>query len=178
MIAAMGNSAQHHFVIGYRYPPRYWKLLVDHAATVSLLTDVDGIVRQIEFIQRKRAQAGENRDIQSCLMAIRHALDSLLEMIAWILHEGSNSTRIMPPAVAFMSDPAMAFRRLENFYAQAAVPIVSSCWEAFANEADPLLSQVEPVSMDLRNAIQRHLILDDATPSRLEALGELFSQHI
>jgi hypothetical protein len=173
-ISSLSRSRQHHFVIGYRYPPVYWKQLVAQSATVALLSDADGILRQVERISWKQQQAGSVTDLGKGLQGIRHALDALIEMAEWMLHEGAGSTTILPPAVAFMSHPMAAFRRLEDFYSQAGVPMTTSCWEGFAKEASPLLDQVQPVASDLRHVMQRQLTLEESTPSRLEALGALF----
>jgi hypothetical protein len=175
-ISSLSRSRQHHFVIGYRYPPVYWKQLVAQSATVALLSDADGILRQVERIQRKEQVAGGVADLGTSLLGIRHALDALIEMAEWMLHEGAGTTTIFPPAVAFLAQPMAAFRRIEDFYSQAGVPMVTSCWEGFAAEAYPLLDQVQPVASDLRHAMQRQLTLEESTPSRLEALGALFHQ--
>jgi hypothetical protein len=38
-IETMSQSNEHHFLIGYRYPPHYWKELMQWSATVAVLAD-------------------------------------------------------------------------------------------------------------------------------------------
>lgn len=173
-VEAMGRSSQHHFVIGYRYPPRYWPQLVTHATTVAVLADGDGIARQVERMHRQEQEKGEGKEIEQCLHGIRHAVDAMVGITEWLLSEAS-PTRLLPPAVAFQADAGGGFRRLERFYQEAGVPISTSCWQGFSTEAQPLLDQIQPASKDVRLAIQRLLSLEEATPTRLKAVGTLFA---
>lgn len=172
-IDALGRSAQHHFVIGYRYPPRYWPQLVEHAATVAVLADGDGIVRQVQRMHRQEQKKGEGKEIEQCLHGIRHAVDAMVGITEWLLSEASPS-RLLPPAVAFQADAGGAFHRLECFYKEAGVPVSTSCSQGFSTEAQPLLDQIQPASADVRRAIQRLLSLEESTPTRLNAVGVLF----
>jgi hypothetical protein len=172
-IEAMSRSGQHHFVIGYRYPPHYWKKLVEHSATVALLADGDGIVRQVEHIHRQKAEDGEKKDVKQSVQVILHAVDAMLEMTEWVLN-GAEPTRLLPPAGAFQDHSGEAFQRLESFYQQAGVPFTSSCWQGFSTEAQPLLERIHSASPAVVREIQRLFSLEESTPSRLEAVGALF----
>lgn len=172
-IETLARSSRHHFVIGYRYPPSYWPQLVSHSTTVAVLVDGDGIARQVELIQRQEQDKSEGKEIEQCLQEIRHAVDSMVGLIEWLLDE-ANPTRLLPPEMAFQTDAGEAFRRVERFYQEAGVAICASCWQAFSKEAQPLLDQIQPASMDVRLAIQRLLSLEATTPTMLKAVEALF----
>lgn len=175
-IEAMSRSGQHHFVIGYRYPPHYWKQLVEHSTTVALLADGDGIVRQVERIHMQEAEYGEKKEVKQSVKVILHAVDSMLEMTEWVLN-GAKPTRLLAPAVSFQDFSGEAFLRLERFYQQAGVPFTASCWQGFCTEAQPLLEQIQSASPAVGREIQRLFSLEESTPSRLEAVGLLFPGH-
>lgn len=175
-IEAMRSSSQHHFVVGYRYPPPYWKQLVEHSATVALLADGDGIARQVERIHKQKAEDGELTDVKQSVQLILHAVDAMLEMTEWVLNS-AEPTRLLPPAGAFQDHSGMAFQRLEIFYQQAGVPLTFSCWQGFSAEAKPVLEQIQPASPAVLREIQRLFSLEESTPSRLKAVGVLFPDH-
>jgi hypothetical protein len=174
-IEALARSSQHHFVIGYRYPPCYWPKLVEHATTVAVLADGDGIARQLVRIHRQEQEEGEGRDIEQCMQEIRHALDAMVGITEWLLCNASER-RLLVPSVAFHVDTEEAFRRMECFYQKAAVPVHTSCWQGFSMEARPLLDQIEQRSHSIRAEIHRFLSADVIATSRLEALEILFGE--
>jgi len=174
-IEAMARSSQHHFIIGYRYPPSYWPQLVQQASTVVLLADGDGIARQVERIYREEQEKGEGKEIQQCMQEIRHTVDAMVDVIEWLLREAGPS-RLLPPAVAFQTDAGGAFQRLERFYVEAGVPISETCWQSFSVEALPILREIEPASIDVQIAVQKILSIAKMTPERLNGMRALFSQ--
>lgn len=175
-IEAMSRSPLHHFVIGYRYPPHYWKQLVEHSATVALLADGDGIVRQVERIHMQETEDGEKKEINQSVQGILHGVEAMLEMTEWIIN-GAEPTRLLPPAGAFLDNSGEAFHRLERFYLHAGVAFTSSCWQAFSTEAQPLLEQAQSPSPAVARQIQRLFSLEQSTPLRLKAVGVLFPGH-
>jgi hypothetical protein len=174
-IEGMKNSRQHHFVIGFRYPPAYWRTLAESASTVCLLADPDGIARQVEQIHQAGEGAENPADLRGTVQTIGHALEATIELTEWILADKESQTRILPPAWAFQADSNAAFIRLEQFYQQANVKMATTWAESFSAEALPLLEQIQAASGDVRNEIHRLLTLQDASPGRLEAVATLFS---
>lgn len=172
-IEPMSSSGKHHFVLGYRYPPSYWRQLVNYATTVVVLADGDGIARHVQHIYSQREADPEKKELSQSIKAIRHALDAMVEMTEWLLSE-SLPTTLLPPAVTFHLDSGEAFHRLERFYQQAGVPITVSCWQKFSAEAQPLLDGISPPSPDVRSLLLRQLSLDESTPLRLDALQVMF----
>lgn len=173
-IEAMRRSAQHHFVIGYRYPPTYWKILAECASTVCLLADPDGISRQVEQIHTNHINAGGADELPTSIQAIRHALEATIGLAEWTLEDGAPRSCLIPPADAFIAQPKRAFTRLEKFYQDAGVAIHQSCSADFSEEALPLLLNVCSVGEDIRREIHRQLILEGATPQRLAATSAIF----
>jgi hypothetical protein len=174
-IEAMKNSRQHHFVIGYRYPPAYWRTLAESASTVCLLADPDGIARQVQQIHQAGEGAENAGDLRGSVLAIGHALEATIGLAEWILADKESQTRILPPASSFLAHSTAAFVRFEQFYQQASIKIATPCAESFSAEALPLLEQIQAASGDVRGEIHRLLTLQDATPGRLEAVATLFS---
>ena len=174
-IEGLKNSRQHHFVIGYRYPPIYWKALVENANTVCLLADPDGIARQVEQIHQHREESESSKDLRSSVQAIGHALEATIELTEWILSDRQSDTRVIPIASSFISNCKASFLRIEQFYRLAGVQIYTPCGEFFVDEIMPLLQQIQPVSSDVRGEIRRLLTLQDSTPARLDAVAALFS---
>ena len=66
----MQRSSNHHFLIGYRYPPRYWPQLVEQAKTVAVLADGDGIVKQVEHIHKQNLDKDGRKEIGQYLQEI------------------------------------------------------------------------------------------------------------
>ncbi len=180
-IEGMKSSHQHHFVIGYRYPPSYWMRLVESASSVCLLADPDGISRQVESLQGSVVpdqHAGQSNpvrtDWQEGIGMIRTALDATIALAECMVSAGHVPTQIIPHATAFFQHSSAAFQRLESFYLQSGVSIETSCWRNFSEEAQPLIRQLSPPVDSVRRELHRLLLLKDATPSRLEALAILF----
>ncbi len=174
-IDGLKNSRQHHFVIGYRYPPNYWKTLVQNANTVCLLADPDGIARQVEQIHQHRDEGESSNDLRSSIQAIGHALEPTVELTEWILNDRRPHARVIPSAASFLLNCIAAFGRLEQFYRLAGVQISTPCGESFGNEVMPMLQQLQPVSSEVRVEIRRLLTLQDSTPARLDAIAALFN---
>lgn len=174
-IEAMGQSSQHHFVVGYRYPPAYWKQLGEHAATVAVLVDGDGIARQLECIIRQEQERGEAKELSQCLQGIRNALEAMVEITESMLGESAPS-RLLAPAMAFQADAEAAFRRLETFYREASVPIHTSCWHAFSREAHPFLDSIQPPSLNTKSEMMNILGRENPTPERIASLRVLFGR--
>lgn len=180
-IEGMKTSSQHHFVIGYRYPPPYWKKLAESASSVCMLADPDGISRQVESLQgsfisdQTASQLNPaGMDWQEGIGMIRTALDATIELAECIVSAGHAPTQIIPHATAFIQHSSAAFQRLESFYVQSGVPVDTSCWRSFSEEAQPLIRQLSPPIDSVRRELHRLLMLKDATPSSLEALAILF----
>lgn len=172
-ISAMSQSSQHHFVVGYRYPPAYWKQLVEHASTIAVLVDGDGIVRQFECIIRQEQEKGEAIDLGQYLQGIRNALEAMVEITESMLGE-TGPSRLLAPAMAFQTDAEAAFRRIESFYREASVPIHTSCWHAFSREAQPFLESIQPPSLNTKSEIMNTLGRENPTPERIASLRVLF----
>lgn len=175
-IKAMSQSSQHHFVVGYRYPPSYWKQLMEHAATVAVLVDGDGIARQLESIIRQERERGEELELSQSLLGIRNALDAMVDITESMLGE-ADPLRLLAPAIAFQADAEDAFSRLETFYREASVPIHTSCWQVFSKESNPFLNRIQAPSPDIKTQIMKILSLEKPTPERINALEMLFSNH-
>jgi hypothetical protein len=174
-IEEMRCSNQHHFLIGYRYPPANWKLLADHASTVCLLADPDGISRQIEDICKRQMREGRDGGLIANLHSIRHALEATISLTDLILSSPNQRTSLLLPASAFFSNPHHAFSRLERFYDLAGVDVRTSCSESFSMEAVPLLNKLQSAHEPIRREIHRLLTLEDSTPSRLRSVMTLFA---
>ena len=172
-IEQMGRSRQHYFLIGYRYPPSYWKQLAMAAATVAVVADGDGVTRQMQLIHQLEIDKGKTPEIKHCLEEIRHAVVSMVELTEWVLGEAL-PTRVLLPAPAFKIDSAESFRRLEFFYANAGVSMSSSCWQGFSEEAKPLLDQLNQVSTGIRDETQSLLCSENTSSSWLNAVRALF----
>lgn len=177
----MKNSNLHYFVIGYRYPPDYWKALAENSTTLCLLADPDGMARQVESIQKTITQDSMGADADPTTVnwlqsidIIRTALDTTVELAEWILSTRTTPTQIIPHASAFLLYSKAAFQRLESFYHQTGVPIHTSCWKSFSEEAHPFMMQLSPPIESIRRELHRLLMLKDATPEKLEALAILF----
>ncbi|HHG2225246.1 TPA: hypothetical protein Q4A38_14465 [Synechococcus sp. WH 5701] len=169
-IEEMSNSSQHHFVIGYRYPPVYWKYLAIKSSTVCLLADPDGIARQVSRIHEDRLDSGCPDDIRSTVHSVRDALDATIGLAEWILADGVSRKRVILPAVSILLQPKDAFTRLETFYRYAGVMITYSCSEGFSEEALPLIYQLSSIGEEVTREVHRMLTLDDVTPQRLNAV--------
>ncbi|CAK6698103.1 hypothetical protein BBFGKLBO_02387 [Synechococcus sp. CBW1107] len=174
-ITKLKDSSQHHFVIGYRYPPTYWKQLAESADTVILLVDSNGIARQIDQFRFQNINEGGPGDLIEAVNGIREALEATISLTEWIQAEESTRSKLLPPASAFLQIPSDAFRRLEEFYRQAGVNVQTSCFDGFAAEATPLLQQQVPVPKQALMDIQRLLALEHVTPTRLKAVSILFA---
>ena len=174
-IKAMSQSSQHHFVVGYRYPPGYWKQLVEHAATVAVLVDGDGIARQLECMIRQEQERGEALELSQCLLGIRNALEAMVDITESMLGE-SVPSRLLAPAMAFQADAEDAFSRLESFYREASVPIHTSCWPAFSREAQPFLDSIQPPSLNTKSEIMNILGRENPNPDRIASLRVLFGR--
>jgi len=173
-IEELKRSRHHHFLIGYRYPPPYWRTLVQASSSICLVADPDGITRQVNQIHQNQKVGEKPRDIRSSFQAIEHALEATVDLIMWMNEDCNNHNRVAPLASSFISDSIASFKRLELFYRLAGVEIKSSSAQNFSEEAMPLLQQIEPVSSNVRREIHRLLTLQRATPARLEAIGALF----
>jgi hypothetical protein len=173
-IESMKNSRQHHFVIGYRYPPAYWRTLAESASTVCLLADPDGIALQVEQIHQAGEAAENSADLRSAVQAIGHALEASIGLAEWILTEDDNQLKILPHATAFRSHPNDAFKRLEKFYLQAGVGMITSCSEGFSQEAQPLLDLTKAAREDIKLEIRRLLTLEGSSPIRIKATSAIF----
>lgn len=169
----MRRSSNHHFLIGYRYPPRYWPQIVEQAKTVVVLADGDGIVKQVEHIQKQNLDKDGRKETGQYLQEIRDAVDTMVDITELLLQDPC-STRLLTPAVSFQINAHESFRRLERFYQVSGVPISKSCWQGFSTEAKPLLDQIQPASMDVRILTLKLVSLEEATPTRLKALETLF----
>ncbi len=174
-IEAMRSSSQHHFVIGYRYPPAYWKVLAESASTVCLLADPDGIARQVEHINKNSTDDHVDSELRSSVEAVRHALEATIELMELILTDDVCRAGIIPHAEAFLTYPHEAFQRLERFYSHCRVSVDTPCWKSFSDEAIPLFHQIRPADQLVRREIHRLLTLEEATPQRLKAVSALFS---
>lgn len=174
-IKELALSHQHHFVIGFRYPPSYWLELVKHSSTVIVLADGDGIARQVEGICKEEPGKEDSKKFEQCIQEISSGLNNMVGVIEWLLCEVSPSN-LLAPAAAFQIDPYGSFQRLERFYVKAAVPFKTTSWQDFSTEALPLLSEIKPASIEFKRAIQTRLLTmqDDVKPLRLNALSELF----
>jgi hypothetical protein len=173
-IEDLRRSRHHHFLVGYRYPPPYWKVLVQSADTVCLLADPDGIARQVSQIHQDQKEGELVKSLRSSVQAIEHALEATLNLVEWIIAQDKHHNYIIPTADSFMMDPSSSFYRLERFYQLAGVDIATSCRQAFGKEAMALLRQIEPVSADVSGEIHRLLTLQDVSPSRLAAICDFF----
>ena len=174
-IEAISQSSQHHFVVGYRYPPGYWKQLVEHAATIAVLVDGDGIARQLECIIRQEQERGDAIDLSQYLQGIRNALEDMVAITESMLGE-TGPSRLLAPAMAFQTDAEAAFRRIESFYREASVPIHTSCWHAFSRESQPFLECIQPPSLNTKSEIMNTLGRENPTPERIASLRVLFGR--
>lgn len=170
----MQRSAQHYFIIGYRYPPRYWSLLADRSASVLLISDPDGIVRQLESICINSYHSLTRDAILNAAHAIRPALEATISLASLMLSDESSQSTLMAPAHAFSMNPIMALSRIEKFYSQVAVNISEPSFETFANEAVPFIEQLKPVDSETKRWLQQYLLLEDTTPKRLSAVASFF----
>lgn len=172
-IEVMRYSSQHHFVIGYRYPPSYWKMLAESASTVCLLADPDGIARQVQGLSTLNESRHIACDIQDSIEPIRHAIERTIELAEWIFTQNSLMLKILPPASAFITSPQEGFRRIEEFYRSAGVNLCKSCFANFSKEAIPLINLLQPASPAVLQEISRLLSIEQETPSRMNAISSI-----
>lgn len=168
------KNDKHQFVMGYRYPPSYWKQLASTATTVCLVSDPYGIVRQIAQIKLINMENEDTSDLRSSIADIKDALELTIDMAQWILSRPNSDNLLFPPAISFAKQPHMAFARLERFYQQCGVSLETSCFDAFSHEASHLLESLPPVQEHLHDELYRLLTLEASTPARLATIKALF----
>lgn len=174
-ISQCHQSNRHHFVIGYRYPPIYWKRLAELASTVIFIADPDGIARQIEQVRLLSVEHGGTGDLPSVIEGLGEALDNSVAMIEWMLSEGRTPTKLIVPARTLIGQPAKCLSRVENFYRHAGIPIEHTCSDTFSKEALPLLMSLTTNLPEEHTSIKQYLTLEKATPMRINAIECLFS---
>ncbi|MEA5399459.1 hypothetical protein VB734_05325 [Synechococcus sp. BA-124 BA4] len=173
-IDEMIRSTKHYFLIGYRYPPLYWKTLVEQAGTVCLLADPNGVARQVEQIRLKQLDSGLDLDTSASIQLVRHAIDASIELAEWSFADDRSSRWIVAPAASFLRHPREGFTRLEHFYRNAGVAIPESCANQFSEEALPHLNSGYSPAHETVSEIRKLLTMGNATPRRLQAVSALF----
>ncbi len=173
-IEQMKISHQHHFVIGYRYSPPYWKMLAEHSSTVCLVADPIGVTRQVQRIQERESKLDHNHRLEASIEFIRYALSHTIDLAEWILGAGSRNDKMIIPAQSFSRYPELSFQRVEMFYAQHGLCAKQSCFAQFAHEASSLLQDERSQSTTIRDKILCSLSSDLVTPMKVQALELLF----
>jgi hypothetical protein len=172
-IREVASSKRHHFLVGYRYPPKYWKQLCANAETIVVLADGDGIARQVESILNQEMMADKNSSTLTVLQGMKVALDQMLSSLEMCLSLDSPK-RLAVPSQSFMISPSESFRRIELFYKSCGVSCGSPSWEKFSNEAAPFLAQLTSPCPNIRREIHRFIAIDDVTPGRIASARLLF----
>ncbi|MEA5392268.1 hypothetical protein VB738_13475 [Cyanobium gracile UHCC 0139] len=173
-IDVMKRSNQHFFLIGYRYPPKYWIYLAQSSTTILLVADPDGVVRQLGAIAKGSSDPSECFSLDVAVDSIRPALEETISLASLMTVEGPSQSNLIAPAHSFCSHPRMAFSRVEQFFRDAGVDLSISCCDTFAQEAIPLIDQLGMVDHDTKQALQQLLLLDDSAPRRLSVVSRLF----
>ena len=174
-IDSMKTSPDHYFLIGYRYPPIYYKALIQSSSSVCMLVDPEAVARHVEYVRETEAGHGNNPDLHSAIASIQNVLQMTTDLAEYLLEENTRCRSMNVPAYAVAIDPHNSFGRIEKFYESIGVPIHTMTSHDFAMEALPLIRQrYNSVGQQVLNEIRKYLLMGHATPQRLEAVTAIF----